>query len=191
MNLLITQLICGEVNTISIPTDAIFIVSLFIVFPLLGYLFNNILNNDTNQFTPTIDNDSNLELVQKTLEGELELESTTLGKEKVEQTSIRKPHFLTPSKKLRLSSLAVFAMGGASLLGLQHIQKTYGVVRTSQPNIQLDTQLSVGNLQTLDKTQTKKKKISYIDPSLSTIKSSTAKNTYKVKEQLIENKFSF
>ena len=196
MTLLITELIFGDVNTISIPTDAIFIVSLFIFFALLGYFFNNILNNETNQFTQAINNDSNLELVQKKLEDQLALESMTLDEEKVEQPSVRKLHFLTPSKKLRLRSLAVFAMGGASLLGLQHIQKTYEVVRTSQSNIQLDTQLiqsqlSVDNLQTIDTTQTKKKKINYIDPSLSTIKSSTAKNTFKVKEQLIENNFSF
>ena len=196
MTLLITELIFADVHTISIPTDAIFIVSLFIFFALLGYFFNNILNNETNQFTQAINNDSNLELVQKKLEDQLALESMTLDEEKVEQPSVRKLHFLTPSKKLRLRSLAVFAMGGASLLGLQHIQKTYEVVRTSQSNIQLDTQLiqsqlSVDNLQTIDTTQTKKKKINYIDPSLSTIKSSTAKNTFKVKEQLIENNFSF
>ena len=196
MPFVITELTFGNVDTISIPTDAIFIVSLFIFFALLGYFFNNILNNETNQFTQAINNDSNLELVQKKLEDQLALESMTLDEEKVEQPSVRKLHFLTPSKKLRLRSLAVFAMGGASLLGLQHIQKTYEVVRTSQSNIQLDTQLiqsqlSVDNLQTIDTTQTKKKKINYIDPSLSTIKSSTAKNTFKVKEQLIENNFSF
>lgn len=196
MTLLNTELIIADLHTISIPIDAVFMVSLFIVFALLGYFFNNILSNDTNQFSQTINNDSNLELVQEKSEDQLALTSKTLDEEKVEQPSISKLHFLTPSKRLRLSRLAVFAMGGASILGLQHIQKTYEVVRTSQSNIQLNKQLiqpqlSVDNLKPLDKTQTKIKKISYINPFLSTIKSSTAKNAYKVKERQIENNFSF
>ena len=196
MTLLITELIIADVQTIPIPTDAVCIVFLFIVFASLGYFFNNILSNDMNQFSQTIDNDSNLELVQEKSEDQLALASKTLDEEKVKQPSISQLHFLTPSKRLKLSRLAVFAMGGASLLGLQHIQKAYEVVRTSQSNIQLNTQLiqpqlSVGNLKPLDKKQPKIKKISYIDPFLSTINSSTAKNAYKVKERQIENNFSF
>ena len=95
-----------------------------------------------------------------------------------------------------IGSLAVAAMGGASFLGLQHIQKAYEGVSTSRAIIQLDTQatqsqLSVVNLKPLNKTQTEIKKISYINPSLSTIKSSTDKNAYKVKGQHIDNNFSF
>ncbi len=87
-------------------------------------------------------------------------------------------------------------MGGASLLGLQHIQKTYEGVSTSRAVIQLDTQstqsqLSMVKLKPLNKMQTEIKKISYINPFLSTIKSSTDKNAYKVKEQHKDNNFSF
>ena len=62
--------------------------------------------------------------------------------------------------------------------------------------IQLDTQakksqLSEGKWKPLNKTQTEIKKISYINPSLSTIKSSTDKNAYKMKGQHIDNNFSF
>tara|TARA_Y100001968_G_C19294322_1_gene685828 strand:+ start:211 stop:801 length:591 start_codon:yes stop_codon:yes gene_type:complete len=196
MTLLITELIFGDVHTISIPTDAIFIVSLLIVFALLGYFFNNILSNHTNQFTQTIVNDSNLELVKEKLEDQLELESTKLDEKNLEQPSLGKLNFLIPSKRLRFGSLAVVAMGGASLLGLQHIQKAYEGVSTSQSNIQLEnqltqSQLSVVHLKPLDKTQTKIKEISYINPSFSTIKRSTEKNAYKVKGQQIENNFSF
>ena len=196
MPLLITELMLGDVNTISISTDAIFTVSLLMLFALLGYFFNRILSNNTNQFAQKIDDDSKLELVKEKLKDQLTLESTKLDQESLEKQSIRKFNPLLPSKVLGLGSLAVAAMGGASLLGLQHIQKTYEGVSTSRAIIQLDTQskqsqLSVGKLKPLNKTQTELKKISYINPSLSTIKSSTDKNAYKVKGQHIDNNFSF
>ena len=196
MPLLITELMLGDVNTISIPTDAIFIVSLLMLFALLGYFFNRILSNNTNQFAQKIDDDSNLELVKEKLKDQLTLESTKLDQENLEKQSIRKFNPLLPSKVLGLGSLAVAAMGGASLLGLQHIQKTYEGVSTSRAIIQLDTQstqsqLSMVKLKPLNKMQTEIKKISYINPFLSTIKSSTDKNAYKVKEQHIDNNFSF
>ena len=196
MPLLITELMLGDVNTISIPTDAIFIVSLLMLFALLGYFFNRILSNNTNQFAQKIDDDSNLELVKEKLEDQLTLEATTLDQENLEKQSIRKLNPLLPSKVLGLGSLAVAAMGGASLLGLQHIQKTYEGVSTSRAIIQLDTQstqsqLSMVKLKPLNKMQIEIKKISYINPLLSTIKSSTDQNAYKVKEQHIDNNFSF
>ncbi len=196
MPLLITELMLGDVNTISISTDAIFTVSLLMLFALLGYFFDRISSNNTNQFAQKIDDDSNLELVKEKLEDQLTLEATTLDQENLEKQSIRKLNPLLPSKVLGLGGLAVAAMGGASLLGLQHIQKTYEGVSTSRAIIQLDTQakqsqLSVGKLKPLNKTQTELKKISYINPSLSTIKSSTDKNAYKVKGQYIDNNFSF
>ena len=192
MPLLITELMFRDVNTISIPIDAIFIVSLLMLFALLGYFFNLILSNNTNQFAQKIDDDSNLELVKEKLEDQLTLEATTLDQESLE----KQLNPLLTSKVLGLGGLAVAAMGGASLLGLQHIQKNYEGVSTSRAIIQLDTQatqsqLSVVNLKPLNKTQTEIKKISYINPSLSTIKSSTDKNAYKVKGQHIDNNFSF
>ena len=196
MPLLITELMLGDVNTISIPTDAIFTVFLLMLFALLGYFFNRISSNNTNQFAQKIDDDSNLELVKEKLEDQLTLEATTLDQENLEKQSIRKLNPLLPSKVLGLGSLAVAAMGGASLLGLQHIQKTYEGVSTSRAIIQLDTQstqsqLSMVKLKPLNKMQTEIKKISYINPFLSTIKSSTDQNAYKVKEQHIDNNFSF
>ena len=192
MPLLITELMLGDVNTISIPTDAIFTVSLLMLFALLGYFFNRILSNNTNQFAQKIDDDSNLELVKEKLKDQLTLESTKLDQESLEKQSIRKFNPLLPSKVLGLGSLAVAAMGGASLLGLQHIQKTYEGVSTSRAIIQLDTQstqsqLSMVKLKPLNKMQTEIKKISYINPYLSTIKSSTDKNVYKMKGQQIDN----
>ena len=196
MPLLITELMLGDVNTISIPTDAIFTVSLLMLFALLGYFFNRISSNNTNQFAQKIDDDSNLELVKEKLEDQLTLEATTLDQENLEKQRIRKLNPLLPSKVLGIGSLAVAAMGGASFLGLQHIQKAYEGVSTSRAIIQLDTQstqsqLSMVKLKPLNKMQTEIKKISYINPFLSTIKGSTDKNAYKVKEQHIDNNFSF
>tara|TARA_B100001029_G_C15047645_1_gene448298 strand:+ start:1056 stop:1646 length:591 start_codon:yes stop_codon:yes gene_type:complete len=196
MTLLITELIFGDVQTVSIPKDAIFIISLLIVFALLVYCFNNFLSNDTNQFNLTDDNDYSLELVKETLEDKLTVESTNIDQENVEQPNIKKINNMIASKVFRLGSLVIVGMGGASLLGLQHMQKAYEGMSPSQSNFKLDinliqSKLSVLKMKILDKSQTKINKISYIDPSLSTIKSSTEKNTYKVKSKQIVNNFSF
>ena len=57
----------GDVNTISIPTDAIVIVSLLIVFSLLVYFFNKTIDNETNKYAEKKDVDSNLKIVKKKL----------------------------------------------------------------------------------------------------------------------------
>ena len=93
MLILITELTLGDVNTISIPTDAVFIVSLLIVFVLLGYFFNNILSNQTNQIAQKIHDDSNLELFKNKLENQLTAEARTLDQRKVEKLIIKKLFF--------------------------------------------------------------------------------------------------
>ena len=196
MILLITELILGDVNTISIPTDAIFTISLLMIFGLLGYIFNRILSSDTNQFTQKIDDGSTLELSKETLEDQLALESTKVDQENIEKPNIRKINFISTSTVLRRGGLAFLALGGASLIGLQHMQKSYKGVSVSQDNIQLDTestqsQLSAVKLKPIAKTRTKIKIISYINPFLSTIKRSTNKNAYKVNGAENENNFSF
>tara|TARA_Y100001968_G_scaffold185732_1_gene170101 strand:+ start:11 stop:601 length:591 start_codon:yes stop_codon:yes gene_type:complete len=196
MPLLITELIFGKVNTISIPTDAIFIISLLIFFGLIGYLFNNLLSNHTNQFTRKINLDSNLELVKKKLEDQLTVDTTTLDPKTLEMPNIKKLNFVPASKLLGIGSLAFFAMGGASLLGIQHMQKSYESLQTSRTNIKIENQsttstLSMVDIKPLDKSQTNVKKIGYIDPFLSNIKSSKGKNYYQVREKQIENHFSF
>ena len=191
MLLLITELILGDVPTISIPTDAIFIVSLLIVFALIGYFFNSLLSNDTNQFTHTIHDDYNLELVKEKLKDQLALESTILDQENVEKSSIRKINFLPHSKVLGIGSLAIVAMGGANLLGLQIMQTSYESASTSHSNIQLGTESPVFILKPLDKKHTKIKTISYIDRFLSRIQSPPNKMVDKVKGQQNKSNFSF
>ena len=197
MPLLITELMLGELNTISIPTDVIFIFSLLIFFVLLGYFFNNILSNNTNRFAQKIDNtDSNLELVKETLEDQFTLEATKLDQKSVKKPIIKNLNFIAPSKLLGIGSLAFVAMGGASLLGLQNMQKSYEGVNTSRVNIKLENQstkshLSKVDLKKLDKTQANIKKISYINPFLSTIKNSKYNQNYQLKEKQIKNIFSF
>ena len=68
------------------------------LFALLGYFFNRISSNNTNQFAQKIDDDSNLELVKEKLEDQLTLEATTLDQENLEKQSIRKLNPLLPSK---------------------------------------------------------------------------------------------
>ena len=196
MPLLITELTLGDVNTISIPTDAIFLVSLLIIFALLGYFFNKILSNETNKLDQKTYVDANLELEKKKLEGQLTLEATMPDQKSVKKPSIKKTNFIPRSKLLRLGSLAFIAMGGATLLGLQNMQNSYEGMNTSRPHINLGRQstkssLSIFELKPLNKNQTHIKKITYIDPFLSTIKSLKDNHSYQIKEQQIENIFSF
>ena len=197
MPLLIIELIFGDVNTISIPSDAIFIVAVLILLTLLGYLYNNILSNETNQITQKIDIESTIEVAQKKLNAQLPLNAITLDQKNLEKASVKKLNlFLKPSKLLNLGSLAVLAIGGTTLLGLQNLQKSYKGANTNQPNIKVVKQtnkspISIMNLKSLDATQSHIKRISYFDPFLSTIKSSKDNHYFKVKEKQIENNFSF
>ena len=192
MPILFRELIFGEVNTISIPTDAIFMISLLIIFTLLFYFFNKIINNETSQVGQKIDFDSNFKL-----EDNLTLQTKILEEEKnIEKPRNKKLNRQPNSKFLGIGSLAFLAMGGASLLGLQHMQKSYQGVNTSRTNIKLENQstkspLSIVHLKLLNKTEKTIKKINYIDPFLKTIQNSNANHFNQVKGKEIENNFSF
>jgi hypothetical protein len=117
-----------DVNTISIPTDAILVLSLLIVFGLLGYFFHYIIDNQTNQFIEKVDENSNLELIKEKLEDQLTLEPSKVNHEKLEKPKIKNLNFLRPSKLFGIGSLAILALGGSSLLNIQTIQNLHIIV---------------------------------------------------------------
>ena len=173
MSLGITELELTDASTISIPTDAILILFLLIVFALIGYYFNNILDNQTNQFVEKVDDNLHLELVKEKPENQLTLESATVNHEKSEKPNIKKLNFIPPSKFWGIGSLAVVAIGGSSLLRIQSIQNSYKGVNTSHVNIKTENQskkslLSMAQIKSSNQSQTKITKISYVDPLLST-----------------------
>ena len=182
----ITELQLTDATTISIPTDAILILFLLIVFGLLIYFFHNILDNQTNKFVEKVDDNSPLELAKETLEDQFTLVSATVNQEKLEKPNIQKLNFLPPSKLWGIGSLAVVAIGGSSLLKIQSIQKLYQGVNASQVNIKTENHSETSLL-----SMTKIKKISYIDPLLSTNNSSKNNNLLRVKERQTEDFFSF
>ena len=196
MSLAITELELTDVNTISIPTDAIWILSLLIIFALIGYLFQKILETQTNQFIEKIDEYSNLELTKEKLEDQLILESTTINQKRVEKPSIKKLNVFPLSGLLGIGSMAVVAIGGVSLLGIQVIQNSYQGVKTSKVNIKTNNQstktfVSMDKLTSLDKAKNNIKKISYVDPLLSAMNSSKKNNFYQFKASKTEDFFSF
>ena len=196
MSLAITELELTDVNTLSIPTDAILMLSLLIIFTLLGYFFHKILNTQTNQFSEKVNGNSNFELVKEKPRDQLIAESITVNQERVEKPNTKKINFLPPSKLLEKISIAIAAIGGASLLGIQATQNSYQKINTSQINIKNKNQsakafVSMVKLKSLDKEQNKIKKIKYIDPLLSTINSSTNNNFYQLKASKKEDFFSF
>jgi len=196
MSLGITELQLTDASTISIPTDAILILFLLIVFALLGYFFHNILDNQTNQFIEKVDDNSHLELVKEKLADQLTLETAILNHEKPEKPHIKKLNFLSPSKFFGIGSLAVVAIGGSSLLRIQSIQNAHQGVNTSQINIKTENQssksiLSMAKIKSLNQSQTKIKKISYTDPLLSLNNSSKNNNFLRVQERQIADFFSF
>ncbi len=191
MPILFTKLILGEVKTISIPTDTIFIISLLIIFVLIVSLFNKIISNQTTQLSKKTDFDGNL-----ALEDYLTFQPKILDKKNVEKPINEKLDLKHTSKFLGISSLAFFALGGASLMGLQHIQKSYQGMNASRTNIKLENKskklpLSIVEKKSLDKTHSNRKQIKYIDPLLQTMRKSKANHFYQVKEQQKESNFSF
>ena len=196
MHLLIAELMLGDVNTISIPTDAIGIVSLLIVFVLIGYFFNQIFSNKPNKLSQKIDVGSNLKLVKKKLEDQFTVNEKSLNQNNGEKSKLQKLNLLSPSKILGLGSFVYVAIGGASLLSLQHMQKSYESWNTSRENIKLENQstkssLSMIHLKPFNKSQTNVKKILYIDPLLSSIYISEGTRYNQVNGKRIENNFSF
>ena len=196
MSLAITELELTEVSTITIPTDAIIMLSILIIFALLGYFFHKILNTQTNKFIQKVDDHSNLQLVKEKLEDQLIVESKTVDQERKEKRNITKLNFLPPSRLFRLSSIAAVAIGGASLLGIQAMQNSYQEVKTSQVNIKSKKQptgpfISMGQLKSLNRTQNKIKKINYIDPLLAAINSSKNNNFSQFRISKTEDFFSF
>ncbi len=196
MSLEITELQLTDANTISIPTDAILMLSLLIVFALLVYFFHNILNNQISQFIKKTDNNPNNELVKNKLKDQLILESTIVSQEKVEKPKIKKLNFLLPSKILGIGSLAVMAIGGSSLIRLQSIQNSYTRINNKQDNIKIQNQsakseLSMAKRKLSNKSENKIKKISYINPLVSTNNSSKSNNYYKIKNSDSLDFFSF
>ncbi len=192
----ITEIQLDDVNTISIPTDAIVIVSILIVFALLGYFFKNIFDNQTNQLVQKNLEVSNLESVKEQLEDQLTPESSKLDQKNLEKGNIKKLNFLPTSKLMGLGSLAVLAIGGASVLGLQTLQKSYKGLNTNQVSIKPNNQstkslFSMVKKQSSDTPQTQIKKISYIDPLLSTINNSKYNNYDQVKVIPKERYFYF
>ena len=196
MPVLITELMFGDVDTISIPTDSILILFLLIIFALIGYYFHNILDNQTNQFVEKVDDSLHLELVKEKLEDQLTLESATVNHEKTEKPNIKKLNFISPSKFWGIGSLAVVAIGGSSLLRIQSIQNSYKGVNTNQVNIKTENQstkslLSMAQIKSSNQSQTKIKKISYVDPLLSTNNSSKNNNFLQIQQRRTEDFFSF
>jgi len=192
MSLAITELELTDVNTIAIPTDAILMISLLIIFAFLGYSFHNILNTQTNHFIEKVDDTSNLELVKQKLEDQLLPKSSTVNQERLEKPSIKKLNFLPYSKLLGVGSITVLAIGGASLLGIQSMQNSYQGVKTSQVNIKTKdpskkTFVPMVKLKSLDKAT----KIIYVDPLFSAINNSANNNLYQFKASKTEDFFSF
>ena len=197
MSLGITELELTDASTISIPTDAILILFLLIIFALIGYYFNNILDNQTNQFVEKVDDNLHLELVKEKLEDQLTLETAaTVNHEKSEKPNIKKLNFIPPTKFWGIGSLAVVAIGGSSLLRIQSIQNSYKGVNTSHVKIKTENQstkslLSMAQIKSSNQSQTKIKKISYVDPLLSTNNSSKNNNFLQVQRRRTEDFFSF
>ena len=196
MSLGITELELTDASTISIPTDTILLLFLLIVFALIGYYFNNILDDHTNQFVEKVDDNLHLELVKEKPEDQLTLESAKVSHEKSEKPNIKKLNFIPPSKFWGIGSLAVIAIGGSSLLRIQSIQNSYKGVNTSQVNIKIDNQstkslISMAKIKSSNQSQTKINKISYVDSLLSTNNSSKNSNFLQVQLRQTEDFFSF
>ena len=125
MSLATNELELTDVNIILIPTDAIFILSLLIIFGLLGYFFHKIFKTHTNKFNEKVKDNLNHKLAKEKLSDHVIIVLSTVNQESVETPSISKLKNLTPLKVLGMRCMAVTTIGGGSLLGIQAMQNLY------------------------------------------------------------------
>ncbi len=88
MPLLFTEMMFGDVNTISIPTDAICIISLLTIFALLVYFFNIVINNETAKISQKPNLGSNINL-----ENNFSVPAVTVDDKTAEKPGIKKLNF--------------------------------------------------------------------------------------------------
>ena len=183
MNLSSVNLLFGGINTIPIPIDAVFIIILLIMFVLIVYSFNNLLENKTNKLISKFDGESNFEIVQNGIKENLTPNLTSLNKAEMEKTKVKKRNFLSPIKFVEITGLVVLGIGGSSLLGLQSTQKSYEGVKTSQIQIMSKHQSINPVLPKiiklpLKKTQIQINRVKYTGPLVSDINKSQIKNSF-------------
>ena len=109
---------------------------------------------------------------------------------------LKKLQFLPSSKFWGFGSLAIVAIGGSSLLRIQSIQNSNHGVNTSQINIKTGNQsakslLSKAKIKLSNQSQSKIKKISYVDPLLSTNNSSKKNSFLQINAREKDDFFSF
>ena len=191
-----TELELTDVNTISIPTDTIILLTLLIIFSLLGFFFHKILNDQTNQFVDKVDKNSSHKLFKEKLKDQLILQSRTANQVRDEKPNIKKLNFLSTAKLFGLSSMTIIAIGGATLLGIQATQNSYKGVNTSTINRKSKNQstkpfVSMIKVKFLDKGHSKINITNYVDPLLSAVNSYKNNRFYQIKGSKFEDFFSF
>ena len=193
MSLPIAKFLFGAVPTISIPTDGILIILVLSVFIFLLYAFNNFFENQTNNLSQKINQNSNIALIKDKLENQLTIQSETTNQIKSKNKNFEDKNFISPTKILKISGLALLAIAGTSFYSLQTTQKSFKKVNTSQVNIisknkSLQTRLSITPEKTINSSQPK---INYVNAYLSNIKNNKYKHYYLVKTKDIEQYFAF
>ena len=119
-----------------------------------------------------------------------------MNQEKLEKLNLKKLNFLSPSKLLGITGLALIAIGGSSFLGIQATQNSYQRVKKSQVNIKTENQsakslVSIAKIKSSNESQIKINKISFAQPLLSINNSSENTNFLQIKERQKEDFFSF
>ena len=122
-----TSLLLSKINSISIPTDALLIITILICLTSIVYFFNHLLDDQTHNQGQTSDHDLNLAVIQEKFS-----DQSTLNTKTTSQSKARKVNVLS-SRLLGLGGFALLTLGGSSLIGLQTTEKSY--IKTNKDEV--------------------------------------------------------
>ena len=192
MFLFISGLIFGSVNTISIPvtSDSLFLIPLFIGLGLLiscsQYLFDELGKRKP------------ITVSKNKIEDQLALEASSVKESNSETSLLNKLNGFSYPQLAGIGTLAFVALGGTSFLVLQaNNQNLPEVLKTSDLSIPSEVKLtesqpsfSLQSKELSEETKADIKKISYISPSLTSLKKSKSTD-YSIIRSIKIERFTF
>ena len=182
-----TNLLLSKINSISIPTDALLVITILICITSIVYFFNHLLDDQTHNLNKKIDKDLNLPVIKENFDDQSTLDTKTIN-----QSKARKLNLLS-SQLLGLGGFALLIVGGSSLIALQTTEKSYikinkDEVKMISVNKSKKSLLSSAKDRPIARTKRELKKINYFEPYLST---TSNYKYYKVNPYKINNYFAF
>ncbi len=183
-------IIFGNLDTISIPRDAIQIVPLLISIGLLIYIFNKLFENQPKAISAEITQSEN-----NSIESKSKLKKKSPLYKQYNNVNSSQINFIRKSKLFKLGSLAILAIGGTGLVALNHNQNLSESLTTSKLEFSSSkgykSKLSFKELRIPKQNKKESKEIKYITPLFSNLFKEKNSGSQKIKNIKVKNSFNF